>query len=423
MSTYGKFETLDEVYAVVLGNIKRNFPVIRRSTFNTIIYEAGLEKVSKGDFKVIVDTVKESAKLQTLYEKSFNGEYALRDIKVYNGIDDDNLFPMVTSYTLDKVANQAQIRQFNKIQRETSAQVFLSQQIAKNMAMQLKSEIDTPILTVKDPVLEQKGKTLVVTPSDWHIGAEVNNISGNIFNQNVAKSRIEEYLQETIHTIDKEKPDTVVIVHLGDFINHAYMHSMNQAFESELEVTQQLALATRLYVSFVTAIAKHVPLTVPVIVGAVGGNHDRYDGNKKNSIYNDNVAYNVVDTLILLSEMGTFPKNVSIKDNRSNIYTLEVNTSNKQILFQHGDRESRNDTAKIPAHIKDYGYDLFFMGHYHYNKAVQEDYARMTYIAGALVGPTTYSETINATKGYPSQLLTVITADNNNVTSTPVFLK
>lgn len=420
MATYGKFNTLDEVYAVIIGNIKRNYPNIQRSVFNKIITEMGLESLKKEEFKQVIINIKTNLPLQDLYLRSADGDFTLDDIKVYESISDADLFNIVTPYSVDKVTTQALVRRFNKAQREGSAQVFLSQEIAKNIAQEVGQELRTKTQERVELVKPTMKDVAIITPSDWHIGAEINDVSGNTFNLEIAEARLNDYMNQAADYISLIGADTAVLVHLGDFINHAYMHGMNQAFETELDATEQLAKAIRLYVKMIRFFADKVRV---LVVGAIGGNHDRYDGNKKNSIYNDNVAYNVVDTLLLLSESGALPNNVIVKDNRENVYTLEVFVANKHLLFEHGDKESRNDSAKIPAHIRDYAYDYFFMGHYHYNKTIQEDYSRMTYIAGSLMGPNNYSVMINAPRTQASQLLTFIQEDSQTAISVPIFFK
>jgi len=58
LATYGKFNTIDEVYAVITGVVKRNNPNISRSVFNKIIVETGLEPLDKGSFKLTINTIR-----------------------------------------------------------------------------------------------------------------------------------------------------------------------------------------------------------------------------------------------------------------------------------------------------------------------------------------------------------------------------
>lgn len=423
MKVYGKFDTLDEVYAVIVGNIKRNYPTIKRSIFNKIITEMGLEPCSKEDFKLIIERIKGSTHLSDVYGDGVGGLYSLSDITVYNKVEDTDLFNIVTPYTIDKLITQKQTRDFNKAQREGSAQAYLSQEIAKNITRELKEEYLNS--TIKNNGIYKRAThddknnfVAVLTPSDWHLGAQFSNIDGNSYNIDIAKERLDQYVEQVDKYLDLYKPRTAVLINLGDFINHAYMHSVSQAFETDLDATQQLSKAIRFFVSMINHVAQKVDT---LIVGAVGGNHDRFSGNKKEAIFNDNVAYNVVDTLLLLSQLYAFPKNVVIKNNLDDVYNLEVEVAGKRLLFVHGDHETRNDNAKIPTHIKEYPYDALFMGHYHYNKSIQEDYARMSYMSGSLLGANSYSKTIQAPRTAASQLLTMLEEGSKTNISIPIF--
>lgn len=421
MATYGKFNTIDEVYAVITGVVKRNNPNISRSVFNKIIVETGLEPLDKGSFKLTINTIKERQDLRDIYLKSVSGKYTLSDILVYQPVSDIDLHDIVTPMAVDRFVTQKQTRDFNKAQRAGSAQKYLADSISKSVAKELKEELLNDTSSTFTPSFTDDGlsRTMaVITPSDWHIGESINDVDGNTYNIHVAEQRLEQYISQVDRYLDLYHPETIVLVHLGDLINHAYMHSMSQAYETDLDVSEQLGKAIRFFTRMLVHFASKAP---KVIVGAIAGNHDRMSGNKKEAIYNDSVVYNVVDTIILLDNMNALPANVSILDNRSDLYSLEVNELGKNLLFVHGDHESRNDNAKIPSHIVDHSYDALFMGHYHYLKSIQEDFSRMSYMSGSLAGANSYSKSIGAPKTEASQLLTIFEEGNKTAVSIPIF--
>ena len=424
MATYGKFETLDEVYAVVSGVVKRTNPNISRTLFNKIIVSLGMEPLQKEDFKLVIARIKEDKNLGDVYLSAVAGKTKLKDVTVYNTVDDEDLHDLVSPMALDRFVTQKQTRDFNKAQRAGSAQKYLAKAISASVAKELKDELVTFSTFNRkshDKHKEKsydKGRMAVLTPSDWHIGESINNIDGNSYNVHIAEQRLEQYIQQVDEYLDMFNPETIVLVHLGDLINHAYMHAMSQAYETDLDVSEQLGKAIRFFTRMITHFSQKAP---HIIVGAIAGNHDRMSGNKKEAIYNDSVVYNVVDTIILLEDMGALPQNVTILDNRKDLYSLEVNNIGKSLLFVHGDGESRNDNAKIPGHIIDHVYDALFMGHYHYFKSIQEDYARISYMSGSLAGANSYSKSIGAPRTEASQLLTIFEEGNKTAISIPIF--
>lgn len=412
------FDTLNDVYAVLLGVINKQEAKITRAQFNSRLEILSLDKISKNDFKLIVDEVKSSPNLKDIFEKASYGVYTMKDLSDITGVtveekDEHNL---LTNYVVDRAVDRAQIRAFNRAQSKGVAQQYLSQEISKEIVSSLK-DLPTYIKQeYKEPVI--KGRTLVVTPSDWHIGARVD-ISANEYNYEIAEQRLAEYTKKVIEAIHFYNPSEVLIVHLGDFIEGIDMRNINQAFEADMDATTQLATAIRMYTRFILEIAQN---TNKVTVGAIGGNHDRFTSNKKEAIYNDNMAYNVVDTLLMMKEYGAIPDNVYIINNKDDIYSLDYTVSGKNLLFVHGDKEDRRDVPKITKHIKDKVFDYMFLGHYHFIKTLQEDYARMSFMVGSLIGANNYSKQIGAPFSRPSQQITLITEGSDNPVIMPIYL-
>lgn len=415
------FSTLNEIYAVTLGVVNKQEAKITRTQFNNRLDMLMLDKVDKYQFKSIVDTVKKDASLKDIFEKSSYGVYSLSDLESATGvgISDEQESEMLTPYVVNKYVNRSQVRAFNRSQAKSVAQQYLAQEIAKEIGNSIGN---LPQIVKEIPQREysfkEKGNALIVTPSDWHIGARVDT-ADNVYNYDVALERLKKYTDEVIKKVIFYNPEEVVIVHLGDFIEGIDMRNINQAFEADMDATSQLAVAIRMYVKFIIDIAK---VAKHVTVGAIGGNHDRFTGNKKDAIYNDNMAYNVVDTLLMLKEYSALPDNVYIIDNKSDIYSLDLEVVGKNLLFVHGDHEDRRDVPKINHHIKDKVFDYLFMGHYHFVKNLQEEYSRMSFMVGSLMGANNYAKQIGAPTSQASQQITLLNRDDDNPVIMPIYL-
>lgn len=418
MEQYGKFKTLDEVYAVILGKIKRDYPTIQRSVFNKILVGFELDKVDKEYFLMLVDRVKNTPELSDLYLKAVKGVYTLDDIKVYeNSVTEDGLFDLVSTYTVDKYTTQAQSTNFRKAQKQGTAQYYLSQQIAKELKSSL-SNIEKPVLP-KALNVDASDKEMIMALSDWHIGARVDHVNGNDYNIDIAKQRLSAYLEQAHMEALINKPSKIYLYHGGDFIEGIDMRKVNQSFDAEVDATTQIAVATRMMIDAVKEVASW---GVPMTVALVGGNHDRYTSNKKDAIYNDNIAYNVIDTLLLVKDYGIFPDYVDIIDNRDDIYRVETTVAGKNVMLIHGDTLPSNDKPKIPMLIKDHPIDLVIYGHYHSSRFIQENGSGFSIMVGSLMGNNTYSKQLLLPDSKASQLVMLVTPTSDTPTFQPVFL-
>ena len=171
---------------------------------------------------------------------------------------------------------------------------------------------------------------------------------------------------------------------------------------SQLNATEQLSEATRMFIELIDSV---VTTGTKVTVGLVGGNHDRFTSNKKEAIYNDNLAYNVLDIVKLMQETGHWDKNqLDIIDNSHDVYSLELPIYGKTIRLVHGDFLKRGD-YKIASQIKDHPIDMLLYGHLHSFKVVQEDINQLSIMAGSLQGNNSYSKQLGTPDSRANQLI------------------
>src|SRR5699024_12870184 len=127
-------------------------------------------------------------------------------------------------------------------------------------------------------------------------------------------------IKQTLSLVEELGIANVYVYHVGDIIEHLTMRNVNQAFDSEFTATEQIAKATSLIIDILVQLSKHVHVTF----GIVSGNHDRFDGNKSDKVYNDNVTYIILDTLFMLQNtFGQLP-NVTLIDNRDDTSEFEI---------------------------------------------------------------------------------------------------
>lgn len=407
--------------AKIAGTLVRNEGKISTSRFNRAFTSLGYERVSAYDLKHYMTLIQEDENLYQVYNEALQGEaesVSIDEVK----ISTPDVVPPITADIVDREFNKAAIRNYRKTQRQGAIQEGLSNMVADRLAEELVKVARTDENYYKESPLNfvQGENTLIIALSDWHIGATVKAVNGNSYNVEIAKERLARVMSEAKRVIEDSKVEDVYIVFLGDAVENTSMRNINQAFDAEIDMAEQIALATRMLVEFIKGISEVVN---KVTVAVIGGNHDRYTPNKKEAIYNDNVAYNILDSLLMLQEYGGLSRGIKIIDNRYDIYSAEFTVYDKTIRLVHGDNLPNNDKPKIPVMIKDHPIDYVFFGHYHSSKIIQENGSATGIMVGSLQGNNTYSKQLNLPDSRASQTMVLFNEDHPEAPMYyPVFL-
>lgn len=394
--------------AIIFGHLVKTFGKVQTAKFNKIALELGYDRVTAKDIKKMADRFEKDDTLDTLVQQSIVGEIGLEDLTKYKSdrkpFLEKSTYDVVTAYQVEHQRVLANNREFNKIQRE-GAYVHLLFDGLKNTFREEFATLSKPKydFTYTRETLEGD-KELVVLLSDLHIGALVNNLDTGGYNFEILNQRLTTYLHEIKQMAELMKVSKVRIYNLGDNIEHINMRSVNQAFEAEFTAVEQIAKATRLIVDFVMEVEK----VAPVKYGMIGGNHDRFQGNKNDKIYNDNVAYLILDYMFMMQEFGMLQQTELI-DNREDIYGFEDTVQGKVIKASHGD-SLKGKGAHIHKFVKDHGIDYLVTGHVHHHLISQEDFARLHITNASPMGANNFSKELNLPLSTPSQTMFVLGA-------------
>ena len=410
--------TKEGAFAVIMGYLKAERGKIAPSVFNKLVTELGYEKQNKADLLALAELVAESGVLRKLYLKGFNREIKLDDIPNVNeepALAETDLFQQVTSYLIAHEDNNARLRELRKLQREGVYMKLLVDNLKKHLVEELKGMPRAKYLQTTIPEPPQPGdKSLILMLADWHVGALVYNEATGGYNFTKLQGQVQDILKRTLGIIRSYGIKHVYVFHLGDAIEHVTMRNVNQAFDAEFPATEQIAKAGRLITDVLISLSKEVHVTF----GIVAGNHDRFQGNKNDKVYNDNAAYLILDNLFHLQEtFGQLP-NVTLIDNRKDTYEFVIKVAGKNVKVKHGDHEKKSDTRKIPKHIKDEPIDFLLMGHVHTTAITQEDYSRFQVYVASTMGANSYSSENNFPTTSAAQMIMILEEGSN----TPVFI-
>lgn len=399
-------ENLEEV-AKIAGKLVKADGKISTTRFNKWYTNLGYDKLGREELKNAMRIIQADSILLDIYNTSLVEDVELNDVNGYL-VPSADVRPDVSTDIIDREFNRAAVRNYKKYQRQGAIQEGLSEMVASKLADTLGDIITKEPEGISLMPNMDSDSTLVVGLSDWHIGATVKGVNGNNYNLAVAQERLDNFMKKTIQVIEDNDVQRVIITHLGDYVEHVNMRNVNQAFDAEVDMAEQIATANRMLIDFIRTVAK---VSDTVEVALIGGNHDRYQGNKKDAIYNDNIAYNMIDNLFLLDDYGVLGDNVTILDNRFDVYSAEFNIYGNVVKLVHGDFLKNTDKPKIPNLIKDHPIDYVMFGHYHSSKILQENGYATSIMVGSLQGNNTYSKQLNLPDSKASQTLILFNKD------------
>lgn len=414
-----QMENPEFIQAVILGELTKSFNKIQVGKYNKLAIEFNLDKENKAGIEYLLDHVNKDEYLRGVYHSAINGKIetqVFRDLEKQSG----SLHNTVSAYVIENTEVQANNREFNKFQREGAYLNHLVDGMHKTLLEELDSLKITNYVDPGMKIAHAEGKKeLIVCLADWHIGALVNNMDTGGYNFETFKKRLNELVYQVVEKIHKENIEKVHVYHIGDVIEHINMRNVNQAFEAEFPATEQISKGIRCLVEALNTIAD---TETEVTFGIVGGNHDRFQGNKADKIYNDNVAYLVLDNLFFLQGFKGLAENITLIDNRKDVYQFFDQVAGKTIKVVHGDHEGKKVDVKIPKHIKDKVIDYLILGHIHTTRIIQEDFDRFHVYVGSTMGANNYSAENNLPTTSPAQMMLTLDPEQDSPVFQPVFL-
>ena len=413
-----EFKTVEEVYSALFGNLLRDEGKIVSSKFNKLLGELGLDKVSAKFLQEVYNEITEDEYLDSIKDQAIDGKIKLEDINAIDGSKPFEKVSKVEAISTYVTDDKRRLSSLREIRRQQEPHAYFNM-LVQDLERDIKQEL-------KHPVIEhvEKNKAgrehLVILLSDWHLGYVIKDSKTGGYNYTILKNRLSEFLAVTKEEIYKREDTlkSITIYFVGDLVEHVNMRNVNQAFDTEFTLSEQISKGTRLLIDTIKSIASS--FDGQVRFGMVGGNHDRLQGNKNEKIYNDNVAYIVLSTLLMLKENGLL-NGIDIINNLEDVYTIEDNVGYTNIIVNHGDNLKGN-VNHIPKFIKDHVFDILITGHVHHFKTKQEDYHRQHITVGSTIGYNNYSKELNLSRTSPSQQLLFLDEGSHDVTIKTVYL-
>jgi predicted phosphodiesterase len=290
---------------------------------------------------------------------------------------------------------QNEYRKLNKLKREVIDFSLLAEQIEKAYANYDWSKIEFTY----EPIKKSK-KKMIVALSDLHIGALVDT-DINKYNFEIAKARMQEYLNKVLEEVEKNNISEVYLINLGDSIEHPYMH--NLAYNCEFVLSEQIAHASDLIIKFMIGLAEKVNVTV----AGIAGNHDRLNENKNSNLDGDHAVKGINKSITSFIENAK-PKRITYEQAKDYEHSTTINGLN--VKFIHGDLDNKNDGNLLSKHssLDNTNYNLVLMGHYHTVEVKEVGIGKFIVVSGSLKGADNYSVNKIRKVSSPSQSYIII---------------
>ena len=251
----------------------------------------------------------------------------------------------------------------------------------------------------------KNNSTMIVSLADLHVGAFVDNIL-NKYNIDVFKNRMKEFKNKVINEIIYWNVEKVIIQNLGDSINGNI--NMANRIESDCGLVDSVAIATQEIANFI----KDISEVSTVEYYQVYGNHSNMFKDKTFNIEEENM-----ERFITWGLQNIFSESVRVKIHSAED-VIGYNLYDELICLQHGHQqisiEKLTDKFKrVPR--------FMYCGHMHNFKITTKGNCEEIQV-GCMLGVDSYAFSKGFT-GRPSQLISIVSSDWENVSHIPVYFK
>ncbi len=247
---------------------------------------------------------------------------------------------------------------------------------------------------------------MIVCITDLHIGALVD-VVGNKFNYEIAKNRLNLFLEKCIKTAVENNVSNIDVVMMGDAIENSYMRD-SQGFNVEFTFSKQTVKCAKIIIEFLSSLSLS---GFNVTYRGFAGNHDRILGKDKNNNLHGDTAVVIINEIIETFVNSEKVKNIEyFKCDYYGANLLDVNGRN--FKFIHGDLDKKDDNKKINTYsVKDeVFYDAIIQGHYHHYRCIEIGVNKYEVFIGSIKGSDDYSEVLKL-GSEPSQGIILVHED------------
>lgn len=186
------------------------------------------------------------------------------------------------------------------------------------------------------PISINSDNDLIICLSDLHIGETFDSWFGK-YNSDIAKERLNNYLQEIIKIGKRHNSENIYLVLLGDEVNGNIHLSIQVANRENL--IEQIKLSSEYIASFCVELSQHFK---NVFVSGIAGNHSRLVSDKNKDIKDERL-----DTLItwIVDQITKHIDNIHVSNENIDSGISNINVRGKIYIQVHGDNDYMTDAG------------------------------------------------------------------------------
>lgn len=245
---------------------------------------------------------------------------------------------------------------------------------------------------------------MIICLSDLHIGATFKNSDGE-YNVDIAKSRLEKYLDEIKNIQVRNNCNDCIVAILGDCISGSIHRTISVT--NKEDVVEQVKIASMLIAEFIDTLSH---LFKSVSVCSVGGNHSRIEKKAEDALLSERLD-NLIPWFVekLMSNKENVKVYLNTFDDTLGMFTI----GDKTYFVQHGDYTAITDAAvgKLVLWAKQTPYCIL-TGHMHF-PAMTEVSGIKVIQSGSLCGSGDEFTRQKRLTGKPSQTVIVTRGDGS----------
>jgi len=210
---------------------------------------------------------------------------------------------------------------------------------------------------VFDYVDRDSTRSMIICLSDTHFGETFNSAFGQ-YNSDIARQRLEEYLDKIMEIAEIYNIDTAYVAVLGDNISGSIHHSIQVS--NRENVIDQIKISAEYISNFCTELANRFK---SVDVYGVSGNHSRLCANKELDIKDEKYDHLI---MWIIKQMLSHISNINIHLDNIDTTIAKMTIKGKDYALIHGDydRWTPNDISKLSLMLHEFPYAII-NGHRH----------------------------------------------------------
>ncbi|AMB18716.1 exonuclease [Bacillus phage Eldridge] len=409
-------------YAVIMGYLKITEGKIAPSRFNKLIHELGYARVKPKEVSAFARRMQEeNGVLYSLYKKAYYREVRLEDIPDIvgepKGLEEKNIFDILSTQVLMKEKANIDMREFRKLQKEGALMKIFLDELTEKMLEEMKGYPVPKYLKTPIEPPKKGDRSLILCLADLHIGFVSFDMHTGSYSFQRLTTSVNDIVDYVLNMIEERDIKHVYVLMLGDLVENNIMRK-DQSWDIEFHLAEQVAKGFRLTLDILSKLSKFIHVNFAIIAG----NHDRFDQDKKQAIFNNNVAYTILDQLFAIQEKVQGLPNVTLHDNRADVYKMDLTIAGKRVVGVHGDHMPKGN-EKIPAFMRD-GIEVFLLlsGHLHTTGINQESFSRLRAQVGSTIGENPYSRLNQFPTTGASQMVIILKEGSNTPELIPLML-